>query len=379
MTNLASSSYASGKSTYLKEKLTPGGTLTVTSDLWVPNGRLYFANDEQVEWIDFQSNTPSWSYWILWTLTRNIDPVAIPIAAWSDVYTWLATQKCILVDMHDQKFNATQWGPFVSKTSAQLTARTNKVVGETWWDTTLGRLVYWNGAAYVPIEASWVISAATLTSIGGVELTTQAEFTSGAATGWVGPLSAQPSVIQAGIQSGSQLYVLDTGAANAYVGTFVPAITAYTTGMVVRLKIANTNTAGSSTINVNGLGTKNIITQLWTNVGVGQIVAGNIYDFKYDGTNFQVDANAQKGYGGNGADGALSVSAGTTTIALSSNYIEKNYSSITITGGTLTFSGAVTNGGIAVLNCQGDFTMSAGTISMLGMWGVGGAGGASGW
>lgn len=45
---------------------------------------------------------------------------------------------------------------------------------------------------------------------------------------------------------------------------------------------------------------------------------------------------------------------------------------MSITGtATLTFSGATTTGGIAVLNCAGDFTMSGtATISMEGMGGV---------
>ena len=69
-------------------------------------------------------------------------------------------------------------------------------------------------------------------------------------------------------------------------------------------------------------------------------------------------------FAGTGADGALSVSAGTTTIPLEGGFIEKNYSSISITGGTYTFSGPVTGGSVAIIRCLGDFTMSAGTISM---------------
>lgn len=47
---------------------------------------------------------------------------------------------------------------------------------------------------------------------------------------------------------------------------------------------------------------------------------------------------------GNGSDGALNISSGTTTLAFdASGYIEKNYTSFTMTGGTLNFSGPATN------------------------------------
>lgn len=51
------------------------------------------------------------------------------------------------------------------------------------------------------------------------------------------------------IQSGN--YLLDTGAANAYVVALSPAIEAYTNGMTVRVRITHTNT-GASTLNAGG-------------------------------------------------------------------------------------------------------------------------------
>lgn len=69
--------------------------------------------------------------------------------------------------------------------------------------------------------------------------------------------------------------------------------------------------------------------------------------------------------GGNGSDGALSISSGTTTIPFNSNgYIEKNYTTVSISGtATLTFSGPLTNGSIAYIKCQ-RFVMTGGTISV---------------
>lgn len=246
MTNPISSSFASGKSTYLINKLTPGGTLTVSTDLGVQNGRLYFQNDQQVEWIDFESNTVSGSYWVLGTLTRDIDPVAIPAVSNSTGKTWLANNKCILVEMHDQMFNSTQGGPFASRTSAQLAARTNKVVGETFWDTTQNMLVYWNGAAYITIAATGAVANATTTSTGGVELATTAESKAGTNTGSVGPLSVLPSDIAANTQSATFVYGADVGGDDTYVVALVPVLTAYTVGQILTMKVTTPNTGACS-------------------------------------------------------------------------------------------------------------------------------------
>ena len=62
---------------------------------------------------------------------------------------------------------------------------------------------------------------------------------------------------------------------------------------------------------------------------------------------------------GDGSDGDLTISSGTTTIPFSANgYIEKNYNNLTITGGTLTFSGPATNGSVAYIKVKGRFKMT---------------------
>ena len=69
---------------------------------------------------------------------------------------------------------------------------------------------------------------------------------------------------------------------------------------------------------------------------------------------------------GDGADGALSVPSGTTTIdASSTNVVEKNYTSINISvGATLDISNKAVSGTILWLKSQGDVTIS-GTIDLL--------------
>lgn len=81
-------------------------------------------------------------------------------------------------------------------------------------------------------------------------------------------------------------------------------------------------------------------------------------------------------FGGNGSDGALSISSGTTTIDVGGVgvYI-KNYTSISITGtGKLAFSNPHANGTVIVLKCQGNCTITADApaISVLGMGSAGG-------
>lgn len=82
-------------------------------------------------------------------------------------------------------------------------------------------------------------------------------------------------------------------------------------------------------------------------------------------------------FGGTGADGALAISSGATNIDLASAAIvEKNYTSISITGtGSLTFTNPGTNGTIIVLKSQGNVTLTSSTAPMIDCSGIGGSAG----
>ncbi len=82
-------------------------------------------------------------------------------------------------------------------------------------------------------------------------------------------------------------YLVDSGAADAYVVGGDPAYTAYFDGMKIRVKITNINT-GASTINVDSLGVKSIVKNVSTPLVAGDLPVGAIIDIQYDGTNFQV-------------------------------------------------------------------------------------------
>lgn len=80
----------------------------------------------------------------------------------------------------------------------------------------------------------------------------------------------------------------DSGAANAYVITPVPAITALVAGQSFQVKISADNT-GASTLNVSGLGVKSIKkTHGTADPAAGDLKAGGIYTLTYDGTVFQI-------------------------------------------------------------------------------------------
>ena len=85
-------------------------------------------------------------------------------------------------------------------------------------------------------------------------------------------------------------------------------------------------------------------------------------------------------FGGTGADGALSISSGTTTINCSgAAVVVKNYTSMSITGtGALAFSNPNANGTIVILKSQGGVTLTSSATPMINLSGMGAAGGAGG-
>ena len=82
-----------------------------------------------------------------------------------------------------------------------------------------------------------------------------------------------------------QPYAADAGAANAYVVTLAPAISAYVQGMAIRMKAANTNT-GASTLNANGVGAAAILNPDGSPLAGGEIPANGMMVLIYDNPNF---------------------------------------------------------------------------------------------
>ena len=96
---------------------------------------------------------------------------------------------------------------------------------------------------------------------------------------------------QTGVQDESYTYAADSGAANAYVVTLSPVPAALVAGLEVCFKAANANT-GASTLNLNGLGAKNIYKLNGsTALASGDIGAGQIVTVVYDGSYWQMQSS----------------------------------------------------------------------------------------
>jgi hypothetical protein len=102
-------------------------------------------------------------------------------------------------------------------------------------------------------------------------------------------------------------YAADSGTANAYAVTFSsPATVSYTAGLTISFKATNANTT-ASTLNVNSLGTKSIVTPSGGALTSGMIAAGQVATVVYDGTNFQLQSVAGAGGSAGGSNTQISV------------------------------------------------------------------------
>lgn len=133
-------------------------------------------------------------------------------------------------------------------------------------------------AGWVPLYYVQVTHGQTTINSGDITVAANAPFITS-------NLSNKASIT--GVQYSSYIFSNDTGAANAYVATISPAASVYNTGLTIYLKIANSN-SGASTINVNGLGLKNIVLPNNSPTIAGDLIANQIAILIFDGTSFQL-------------------------------------------------------------------------------------------
>ena len=88
------------------------------------------------------------------------------------------------------------------------------------------------------------------------------------------------SVTAANIQNQAFTYAVDSGAADAYVIALSPALSSYADGQYVAFRCSTLNT-GASTIDVNGLGAKNIYKDFGAALVGGELLADVIYLLQY--------------------------------------------------------------------------------------------------
>ena len=125
-----------------------------------------------------------------------------------------------------------------------------------------------------------MVSAATTSLAGIVELDTKAETIAGVGT----TRAVTADGLAYALQRGTIQYVADTAANDTYVATLVPAIDDYVDGMVVNFKAKTANT-GACTLNVNGKGAKAIKKHNDRDTATGDIEAGQIVTVIYDLSN----------------------------------------------------------------------------------------------
>ena len=189
-------------------------------------------------------------------------------------------------------------------------------------------------------------------------------------------------------QDGSELYAADSVGTDAYAITLSPVLDAYRAGQVFRFKAGTANT-GACSLAINGLTAKTIKKSYNSDLETGDILAGQIVLVAYDASNdcFQMLSPSAATpitaatlapylkFGGDGSDGALAISSGTTTIDLgNAAIVVKNYSSISITGtGALAFSNPATNGTLVILKSQGAVVITSTAARAIDMRGIGAA------
>ena len=123
---------------------------------------------------------------------------------------------------------------------------------------------------------------------GLVSEASQAQFDAGTATETIGgvpfDLVATPAVIRGKKYND---YAVDSVGTDTYAITVSPIITSYAAGQVFTWKAGTANT-GAATLNVCGLGDKAIKKNVSDALATGDILANQIIEVVYDGTNMQL-------------------------------------------------------------------------------------------
>lgn len=320
-----SQTYASGESARLTRKLNPADvTLYANIDVGVSKGRFYFANGTQKEWVSFTGKSTSGSEYLYTGLTRGLSQTADPATAGTGG-TWLANQQFVLVSMHDQLVDKQEGITPASFTTTQRDALT-VANGAFIYNSTAGLpQIYYGGAWYDFNTAGSATPNASTTVAGKVEIATTAESKAGTDTGGTGAnLVVLPSDIAKNNQSSTFVYAADAGVSDTYVITLAPALTAYTTGQLIRFK-PNTSNTGAATLNVNALGAKSIKLIDGTDPLDADLTAGRTYDLIYDGTNLVLQMVPQRASNAEATTGTntlnfivpAQLSAATTAISFS--------------------------------------------------------------
>ncbi len=103
------------------------------------------------------------------------------------------------------------------------------------------------------------------------------------------PSTTNKFMTQSGFQLGAEIYAATATGNDTYVLTLSPAISAYSNGMLILIKVDVGNT-GPATVNINGVGAVSIVTGISTALVTGDMLANGVYVLAYNstGTVFQL-------------------------------------------------------------------------------------------
>ncbi|WP_271024999.1 hypothetical protein [Rhizobium sp. RCAM05973] len=139
-------------------------------------------------------------------------------------------------------------------------------------------------AGFIGLYVITVANGATTVTSGNISLLTTAPY-----------FPTLPQIPTA-VQNGQWIYAgTFGGSATALTATLSPVPASLVAGMVIRGIVASTNT-GSTTVNLNGLGAISIVKNGGASLAAGDLVALELIDLAYDGTNFNLMTSPKSGF-----------------------------------------------------------------------------------
>ncbi|MDI4648513.1 hypothetical protein [Cohnella hashimotonis] len=158
-------------------------------------------------------------------------------------------------------------------------------------------------------------------------------------------------------------FAVATGSANVYAVTISPAPAALTAGLAlaVQMNVANT---GATTINVNGLGAKDVLSSKGLALTSGKLVLNGVYTLRYNGTAFILQGEGGEYGTAAAAQVLLGYSVGTESGIVSGTMPNNGALSFTPSASSQTVPAGYTSGGsVAAVSVDASKVLAGTTIA----------------